>query len=108
MLSDPGAPAPRVCFLVREGDVFVVAGTRRNANALMAFEFLKALVTTIKSYFGGVLNSDKVRLGYTLLYAVLDEAMDYGYPQILSYDLLKEYVLEKGACSVRHGCLLSS
>lgn len=83
-------------LFVREGDIFIVASTRLNANSLMAFEFLNALVHTIRQYFGGVLNSDKVRLGYTLLYAILDEAMDYGYPQVTSYNLLKDFILEKG------------
>ena len=40
--------------------------------------------------------SSQIRLGYTLLYAVLDEALDYGYPQILQFNLLKDIVLEKG------------
>lgn len=33
-----------------------------------------------------------VRHNFSLVYELLDEAMDYGVPQILDADLLKEYI----------------
>ena len=45
-----------------------------------------------KSYFEGELNESAVRQNFSLIYELLDEVMDYGYPQFLDADLLKEYI----------------
>lgn len=39
---------------------------------------------------------EKVKENSTLIYAIMDEVMDFGYPQILQPEVLKEYILEKG------------
>ena len=45
-----------------------------------------------KAYFGGEINENSIRQNFSLIYELLDEVMDYGYPQILDADLLKEYI----------------
>jgi len=46
-----------------------------------------------RSYFdGGELNESAVRQNFSLIYELLDEVMDYGYPQLLDANLLKEYI----------------
>lgn len=56
---------------------------------------LAQAVKVLKSYFGGHVTVNKVRDSSTLIYAIMDEVMDYGYPQILAPEILKEYILEK-------------
>lgn len=82
---------------VRDGSVFVVASTRWDANAVAMIEFLNATLAVLKSYFGGVaIKPSDVREKLPLVYALLDELMDFGYPQIMTPEVLKAYILEKG------------
>ena len=38
------------------------------------------------------LEEESIRDNFVIIYELLDEVMDYGYPQILDADLLKEYI----------------
>ncbi len=58
----------------------------------MVFHFLFSLVSIFKSYFGDEFNEDSIRDNFTLIYELLDEVLDYGYPQNCSADVLKMYI----------------
>ena len=49
-----------------------------------------------KSYFGGTFEEDAVRDNFPLVYELLDEVMDFGYPQNCSADLLKTFIMQDG------------
>lgn len=40
------------------------------------------LVDLFRSYFEGPLNEGSVKRNFTLIYELLDEAMDFGFPQV--------------------------
>ena len=47
----------------------------------------------LRAYFeGGVVTDALVRENFSLIYELLDEVVDYGIPQLLDADLLKEYI----------------
>lgn len=69
-------------FHIRSSNVYLVAATRENVNASMVFQFLFALVGVFKGYFGGTFEEDTVRDNFPLVYELLDEVMDFGYPQV--------------------------
>jgi AP-2 complex subunit mu-1 len=54
-----------------------------------------------KEYFGKKYTEETIRDNFTLVYELLDETMDYGYPQNCSIDVLKMYI-NLGQLSVRH------
>jgi AP-2 complex subunit mu-1 len=81
---------------VLKNNLYMVAVTRRNANTAGAFAFLNRLMDIFKAYFGGVYSEDTVRANYVLIYELLDEVMDYGYPQTMEIDVLKMYVNSEG------------
>jgi len=83
-------------FHIRSGNVYLVAATRENVNASMVFQFLFALVEVFKGYFAGTFDEDTVRDNFSLVYELLDEVMDFGYPQSCSVDLLKTFILQEG------------
>mmetsp|Transcript_12390 Transcript_12390/g.45167 ORF Transcript_12390/g.45167 Transcript_12390/m.45167 type:complete len:440 (-) Transcript_12390:1427-2746(-) len=83
-------------FFIRQGGLHIVTATKANINAVMVFEYLKQVLKVLNSYFGGNATVEKVKENSTLIYAIMDEVMDYGYPQILQAEVLKEYILEKG------------
>ena len=43
----------------------------------------------------GLLSEEAVRKNFVLIYELLDEVIDYGYPQNSSSEALKEFVLNE-------------
>lgn len=72
----------------RHNDMYVVAVTKLNANAAMIFQFIFKLVELLAAYFGGVFDHDKVKNNFVLIYELLDETMDHGYPQLTAIEIL--------------------
>jgi AP-2 complex subunit mu-1 len=70
----------------------LVATTKGNTNAALIMQFLYSLVTLCKAYFNGEFTENQVRKNFALIYELLDEVMDFGFPQILDPDLLKMYI----------------
>ena len=40
------------------------------------------MVTLCKSYFGGEFSEQSIKNNFVLIYELLDEIMDFGYPQV--------------------------
>jgi len=57
---------------------------------------LYRMIELFKAYFGGVFDEVQVRNNFVLIYELLDEIIDYGYPQILEPDVLKKYITQGG------------
>lgn len=49
-----------------------------------------------QAYFGGGFEEEAVRDNFSLIYELLDEVMDFGYPQNCSADLLKTFIMQEG------------
>lgn len=45
---------------------------------------LAQVVTLFKSYSGGEFSEQSIKNNFVLIYELLDEIMDFGYPQVLS------------------------
>ena len=74
-------------------DITLIAATKGNINAALTLHFLNGFIKVTRSYFdSGELNESAVRQNFSLIYELLDEVMDYGYPQLLDANLLKEYI----------------
>ena len=54
--------------------------TKTNANAALIFSFLHKLVAIFCEYFKE-LEEESIRDNFVLIYELLDEVMDFGYPQ---------------------------
>jgi AP-2 complex subunit mu-1 len=75
-----------------------VAVTKSNANAAMVFEFLDRLRALGKSYFGKF-DEESVKSNFVLVYELLDEILDFGYPQNTETESLKMYITTEGVKS---------
>lgn len=90
----------RTSFLYRKsGGVWIVAATRRDSNAAAIFEVLQKLETTMREYFGKI-SEESVRSNFVLLYELLDELVDFGYPQLTDATVLKTYITQTGIRAV--------
>lgn len=71
--------------------LLLVCTTRHNVSASSTVELLNRLAKVFKDYLG-VLTEESIRKNFTLIYELLDEMMDYGYPQITSSEALKSFI----------------
>lgn len=79
---------------VQHNNVYLVALTRKNSNVVMILVFLEKLVEIMKEYFGS-LEEESIRDNFVLVYELLDEVMDHGYPQIAEVKVLQTYIMLK-------------
>ena len=76
---------------IQASKMYFVLTTTQNVQCTMLMELLQRLARVFKDYCG-VLTEDSVRRNFLLLYELLDEVFDRGYPQSMSTEMLKAYV----------------
>lgn len=64
---------------------------KRNPNIAIIFSFLHKLKDILISYFNE-LEEESIRDNFVLIYELMDEIMDHGYPQITDSKILKEFI----------------
>ncbi|CAK5264175.1 unnamed protein product [Mycena citricolor] len=85
-------------FHVRVNGLYVVGVTKNNANAALVFEFCYRFINICKSYFGKI-DEEAVKNNFVLMYELLDEINDFGYPQNSEIDTLKSYITTESVVS---------
>lgn len=73
-----------------------MATTRANLSPSFVLELLHRTSRIIKDYLG-VLNEESLRRNFVLVYELLDEMFDFGYPQCTSTEALKAFVFNESA-----------
>lgn len=61
-------------------DIILVVAATANINAALIVTFLHKAVTVFQAYFGGEFNENSIRKNFVLIYELLDEVMDFGFP----------------------------
>lgn len=85
-----------VSFLYfKQNDVYILFVTKQNANAMLAMSFMKQLVALFTAYFAEFSES-AIKNNFVLIYELLDETMDFGWPQMADPAILKQYIFQKG------------
>ncbi|KAF9365615.1 AP-1 complex subunit mu-1 [Mortierella sp. NVP85] len=93
------APAP--CFTddginylyIRHNNLFILAITRKNSNATTVMLFLHTVAEVLTEYFKE-LEEESIRDNFVIIYELLDEMMDFGYPQTTESKILQEYITQ--------------
>ena len=81
-----------VCYCwIRYNNLFFLAVTRKNANAVMLLTYLFRLAEVLKDYFKSV-EEESIRDNFVLTYELMDEMMDNGFPQTTEVKILREYI----------------
>jgi len=76
----------------RHRKLYFVALTRSNVNPALVFEYLFQKVRILKAYLGDDFEEGSMRNSMTLIYELMDETMDFGYPQNCAIDVLRLYI----------------
>eukprot|EP00128_Syssomonas_multiformis_P011724 Colp12_sorted_trinity150504_noHs@32634 len=75
-------------FHLKVGNIWIVIVTKQNVNAALMFEFLKKAVKVFELNFGNF-TEESVKSNFVVIYELLDEMLDYGYPQTTDNEVLK-------------------
>jgi AP-1 complex subunit mu len=65
--------------------------TKQNANAMMILSFLLNVIAVFKHYFKEV-EEESIKDNFVVVYELLDEMMDFGYPQSTEPKILQEFI----------------
>lgn len=79
---------------VKHNNLYVVALTKRNSNAATILLFLHKLIQVFTEYFKE-LEEESIRDNFVIIYELLDEMMDFGYPQTTEHKILQEYITQE-------------
>ncbi|KAI2476636.1 AP-1 mu protein [Pyrenophora tritici-repentis] len=92
---------------IRHNNLYLLALTKRNTNAAEILLFLHKIVEVFTEYFKE-LEEESIRDNFVVIYELLDEMMDFGYPQTTETKILQEfdypslflyYVMLTGVCA---------
>ena len=79
---------------IKLSNLYFMAATRRNANVALIFVFLHKLVEVFTEYFKEI-EEESIRDNFVIIYELLDEIMDFGYPQTTETKVLQEFITQE-------------
>jgi len=85
---------------IKSENIYIVGVSKGNVNSALVFEFLYKLVNLGRSYFGRF-DEEAVKSNFVMIYELLDEILDFGYPQNTETETLKMYITTEGVQSQR-------
>jgi AP-2 complex subunit mu-1 len=78
-------------------ELTIVASTKENSNATLIVKFLYKFKDLLQMYNSNTsMDENSVRKHFVLIYELLDEVIDFGYPQIMEHEILKKYITQGG------------
>jgi len=77
-------------YMAKKG-IFLSLLTKMNSNCITGFSFLSNIYCLISAYTGDF-STHALLENSMLIREVLDEAMDFGYPQVTDFRLMKHYI----------------
>lgn len=81
-------------LFIKCNNLYLVATTNKNANVALIFQFLHKAAQVFTEYFKE-LEEESIRDNFVLIYELLDEIMDFGYPQTTEWKILQEYITQE-------------
>ncbi|KAJ3057351.1 AP-1 complex subunit mu-1 [Rhizophlyctis rosea] len=79
---------------IRHSNLYLLAMTKKNSDAATILLFLHKLVEVFIEYFKE-LEEESIRDNFVIIYELLDEMMDFGYPQTTESKILQEYITQE-------------
>ncbi|CAH1417246.1 unnamed protein product [Lactuca virosa] len=78
-------------MFIQHSNIYLMIASRQNCNAASLLLFLHRLVDVFKHYFEE-LEEESLRDNFVVVYELLDEMMDFGYPQFTEAKILSEFI----------------
>ncbi|VDK20406.1 unnamed protein product [Anisakis simplex] len=80
---------------IKHSNLYFVSTSRKNVNVALVLSFLYRCVDVFGDYFKDV-EEESVRDNFVIIYELLDEMMDFGYPQTTEGKILQEFITQEG------------
>ncbi|WOG95342.1 hypothetical protein DCAR_0414657 [Daucus carota subsp. sativus] len=78
-------------LFIPHNNIYLMTAARQNCNAASLLVFLHRLVDVFRYYFEE-LEEESLRDNFVVVYELLDEMMDFGYPQYTEANILGEFI----------------
>lgn len=78
-------------LFTRFNDIIFLVVSKRETNVTLVFSFIYKLIEVMEEYFGD-LDEEKIRENFVVIYELLDEMIDNGYPQTTEVKMLQEFI----------------
>uniref|UniRef100_A0A2N9GUZ0 MHD domain-containing protein n=1 Tax=Fagus sylvatica TaxID=28930 RepID=A0A2N9GUZ0_FAGSY len=78
-------------MFIQHNNVYLMSASRQNCNAASLLLFLHRIVDVFKHYFEE-LEEESLRDNFVVVYELLDEMMDFGFPQYTEAKILSEFI----------------
>ncbi|KAH7528420.1 hypothetical protein FEM48_Zijuj05G0070300 [Ziziphus jujuba var. spinosa] len=78
-------------MFIQHSNVYLMVASRQNCNAASLLLFLHRAVDVFKHYFEE-LEEESLRDNFVVVYELLDEIMDFGFPQYTEAKILSEFI----------------
>uniref|UniRef100_A0A2P2KDK9 Clathrin coat assembly protein ap-1 n=1 Tax=Rhizophora mucronata TaxID=61149 RepID=A0A2P2KDK9_RHIMU len=78
-------------MFIQHNNVYLMCASRQNCNATSILLFLHRVVDVFKHYFEE-LEEESLRDNFVVVYELLDEIMDFGFPQFTEAKILSEFI----------------
>ncbi len=75
----------------KKNELYLVLTTKENVSASYFLEILDKLMKVIRDHCG-VLSEESIRKNFVLIYEIIDEMIDFGFPQLSSTEQIKPFV----------------
>jgi AP-4 complex subunit mu-1 len=76
---------------MKKSDLYLVLTTLENVSPSYFLEILDRLIKVIKDHCG-VLSEESIRKNFIIIYEIIDEMIDFGFPQLASTEQIKPFV----------------
>ena len=76
---------------IKKNELYLVIATLDNASPNYFLEILERLMKVISDQCG-VLSEESIRKNFVLIYEIIDEMLDFGFPQLSSTEQIKPFV----------------
>jgi len=80
---------------VKYNNLYLLATTARNSDATLVLLCLYKMIEVFNDYFKE-LEEESIRDNFVIIYELLDEMVDFGYPQTTEPKILREYITQEG------------
>ena len=79
---------------IKQNGMFMVVTSRYNISPSDSLQVLMRLVSIIRD-FCGVMSEESIRKNFILVYEIIDEMIDFGYPQSITTDSIRPYIVNE-------------
>ena len=86
---------------VKTEDLYIAISTLDNASPNYYLEVLDRLMKVVKDHIGD-LTEETIRKNFVLIYEIIDEMIDFGYPQLSDTEQVKQFVFTEPVVELKN------